>query len=666
MKKHFILSFPLSIVTAVGVSAPALSQPNIISSFSVRGGDVRVNSGKDPNIKIQEIQKGNSSDPNRQTWIVIHGWNDKPENTDLSNLATIIKSKKPNDQVLMLDWHEASNIGSLVDFGNYQAATWVSPVAVEVVKRLKELNIAPENLNLVGHSLGTLISSEIGRSYQCYVKCNDDIKVKKIIALEPPAATLDKVSIPYFIDTKGNEMTPFKAVATISKAFVGKTSISGSYDLAATANESYLFQFNKPNDISQVDGNGMLLDPAGQHQIVIDAYNNLVKNGLPQVNGGKNDILSLDSGNIDIKKNDYNGSFEGQIIVNRTDGNQPYRLYVKDPQTGQENLFGEPDRITKVGTYIGNTITYTRDETGKIINTGIDVTGKIINTGIDVTGKGINAGIDATGKIIKGGRDIISSIFTPIPIYAPGYEVNQDTYQQQTQNTLMLNGINGITQGNVSPIGSPSTSFIAYNPTVDLSKPRTENIQEKNQYTDGTIVKAPLDIGLTWNQSTKLDLDSHTVTPSGDHVYFNQRGSLTNSPNTFLYRDSIPAGGKLGAEQTRITTFQEGEYRFYVYNYSDQQNLFPFGLPTSAAKVQLFQGGAPLTDIPNDPNNFDLNNPALQKVGQPYPGTNTFNVPTGQSGNAWYVFKLNTRTGILNRVDRFGNVDSSSKIPTFK
>jgi Lipase (class 3) len=193
-----------------------------------------------------------------------------------------------------------------------------------------------------------------------------------------------------------------------------------------------------------------------------------------------------------------------------------------------------------------------------------------------------------------------------------------------------------------------------------------ENLQQKSQYTDGTIVKAPIDIGLEWNQSTKLDLDSHTVTPSGDHVYFSQRGSLTNAPNTFLYRDSIPAAGKLGAEQTRITTFQEGDYRFYIYNFSDQQNLAPAGLSNSSAKVQLFQGGGLLSDIPNDPNVFDLNDPKLQKVGQPYPGTNTFNVPTGQSGNAWYVFKLNTRTGILNRVDRFSNVDSSSNVPKFK
>ncbi len=195
---------------------------------------------------------------------------------------------------------------------------------------------------------------------------------------------------------------------------------------------------------------------------------------------------------------------------------------------------------------------------------------------------------------------------------------------------------------------------------------RLRNEQEKGIYTNGVIVNVPLDIGLTWNQFTSLDLDSHTVTPNNQHIYFSERGSLTTAPNTFLYRDSIPLAGRLGAEQTRITSFQDGTYRFYIYNFSDQQNLAPAGLSDSAAKVQIFQGGAPLTDIPNDPNTFDLNNPGLQKVGEPYPGQSTFEVPTGQSGNTWYVFNLNTRTGILNRVNRFGNINGSSNVPTFK
>jgi hypothetical protein len=302
-----------------------------------------------------------------------------------------------------------------------------------------------------------------------------------------------------------------------------------------------------------------------------------------------------------------------------------------------------------------------------------DVVYGIVNIGtplikLDIIGK-INNLPKSPGLLIANNDGSIfystSTVRIPVPL---------NTYPTD----VMLSGITGITQTGSSPIGSASNHFpiTTYTQFKAADRPvqdelnrgqfRPINEQGKNTYTNGTIVKAPLDIGLTWNQSTNLDLDSHTVTPSGNHVYFVERGSLTNAPNTFLYRDSIPAGGRLGAEQTRITTFQEGEYRFYVYNFSDQDNLFPSGLPNSAAKVQLFQGGAPLTDIPNDPNTFDLNNPALQKVGQPYPGTNTFNVPTGQSGNTWYVFKLNTRTGILNRVDRIGNINGSSNVPTFK
>jgi hypothetical protein len=239
----------------------------------------------------------------------------------------------------------------------------------------------------------------------------------------------------------------------------------------------------------------------------------------------------------------------------------------------------------------------------------------------------------------------------------------------------ITNGISAlnscITQYNTSHIGSAGCYFtnikVADNPVQnEINKQRPENIQAKNTYTDGTIVKAPIDIGLTWNQSTLLDLDSHTVTPNGDHVFFSSRGSLTENPFTFLYRDSIPTGGTLGAEQTRITQFQDGTYRFYIYNYSDRDNIGTTGLSNSAAEVKIFQGGDPLTNIPNDPNVFDLSNPNLQRVGQPYPGQNTFNIPNGQQGNTWYVFKLDTRTGILNRVDRFSDIQGSTNVPNFK
>jgi hypothetical protein len=206
-----------------------------------------------------------------------------------------------------------------------------------------------------------------------------------------------------------------------------------------------------------------------------------------------------------------------------------------------------------------------------------------------------------------------------------------------------------------------------------IAKIRTE--QEKGIYTNGIIVNAPLDITLTWNYSTQLDLDSHLVTPNESHVYFNNRGSLDMPPNAFLYRDSIPdpsikltnGASRIGAEQTRITTFNPGEYRFYVHNFSESLGTVSSkgnNISTSGAKVNIFEGGKPLSNQPNDPKSFDFNNESYQNVGNPYKDGD-FSVPINQSGNTWYVFKLNTRTGILTPVNSSGN-QTTINVPTVR
>jgi hypothetical protein len=639
MRKQFHLAFSLSFVTTFGLSTTTLAQTNITNplTFTVKGGNTEVNAGKDPNIQIQEIQKGSSSDPNRQTWIVIHGWNDNPTNKDLRGIADTIKDQKPNDRVLMLDWKEASNIGWVPGSDTGKAATWISPVAKEVFNKLKEEGVLSQNLNLIGHSLGALLSSEIGK----FFKNDSGVKINRIIALDPASELVGKYDIDGSI--KGDQtMTPFKDVATVSKAFVGNTSAAGDKTLAATSGESYTIQFNqKNNPATGTIAYGRIGSLGSEHIGVVAVYNNLIKNGLPQEGGGKNDILGLESGNINIKRDAYS-EFEGKIIANNSDSNQPYRLYVKDPQTSEEILLGEPDQKTKLG--------------------------KIIN------------------GAVKGASDWFSSIFKfgTIPVHASGYEENQDISPQQVPNILMLNNINSITQSNVSHIGSASTDFVR-NPIQNkiteqnaiIAEAKPLSIQEKSQYTNGQIIRTPFDITLTWNQNTPnpLDLDSHLATPNGEHVYFGNKGNLNSAPNAFLYRDSrpdIPAGLK-GAEQIRVTQFQEGEYRFYVHNYSDDgatgNTLNPNRLSNSGAQVKLFEGGKPLTNIPNDPNNYNVNNPDIQAVGASYKdpmGKDViYSVPTNKPGNTWSVFRLNNRTGILTPVNGFRNA-STSNVPTLR
>jgi Lipase (class 3) len=210
-----------------------------------------------------------------------------------------------------------------------------------------------------------------------------------------------------------------------------------------------------------------------------------------------------------------------------------------------------------------------------------------------------------------------------------------------------------------------------------------EGLQQKSQVTNGTIVNAPLDIGLEWRYSNGLDLDSHLLTPKGDHIFFGNRGSLDAPVNAFLYRDSIPdtaipltsGAARIGAEQTRISTFSPGEYKFYVNNYSQYINtpnsqVLNNTLSTSDAKVSIFEGGAPLPSNPNDPTAFNLSDPLIQKQGQAYKD-NLGNpvqiaVPSSpnQSGNTWYVFKLDTRTGILYKVNNLINITNPTIVPT--
>jgi Lipase (class 3) len=308
--------------------------------------------------------------------------------------------------------------------------------------------------------------------------------------------------------------------------------------------------------------------------------------------------------------------------------------------------------------------------------------------------------IDSLTKKISNGAclnllkfsDCLSSIGETIDYYKSAHLDYQERvlniYQQERgQRIAKINNLENINRTscltffNASHIGSSSCFFSGiseadafFNQQLAENSARIPNLQQSNQYTDGQIVNAPLDIGLTWNPNTKLDLDSHLITPNNEQIYFSNRGNLNQAPNAFLYRDSIPdpnvsSSGLRGAEQTRITQFQSGQYRFYIYNYSDSQGTpsalaaGPNGLSNSGAIVKLYEGGKPLTNIPNDPNLFDLSNPDVQRVGNPYPGNSTFNVPTNQAGNTWYVFKLDTKTGILYRVDRFGNSPNSIGVP---
>ena len=186
----------------------------------------------------------------KNTILVIHGWND---NTDagywidnLSKKAAELYEDK-GYQVLALDWSQhaksdewpfPSPYAAALSITPYPQALSITPVAKWTQNKLKDLGIKRENLTLFGHSLGSLVSSEIGRLFE---------KVKNIVALDPPILSKD-----YDIDgdTGGDQsVSDFKDVAERSLSFVLKdtgtnlSGFSGSSDMSATAEDSLLIEY---------------------------------------------------------------------------------------------------------------------------------------------------------------------------------------------------------------------------------------------------------------------------------------------------------------------------------------------------------------------------------------------------------------------------------------
>jgi pimeloyl-ACP methyl ester carboxylesterase len=258
-------------------------------------------------IFFREIS--NPSDP-KQTLVVIHGWNSDSSSPDLQALAKAIAQKNPGDRVLMFDWGEASfnqggfqipGIGQSVR-GVYYSATWIRPVAEVVVKQLKQKygineKKARSSLKLVGHSLGSLMSAEIGGIYRD--------GVNSITALDPASESTSQGDVwsilgGYDVDGRTpayqiNEGNPGRSlnqknvdrpkcfgkgespavkeskcdakrrVAGFSRAFVGKTSSAGNQGFAASADESF-----------QMDFGVRLVKPGSEHGDVIKVFTNMI------------------------------------------------------------------------------------------------------------------------------------------------------------------------------------------------------------------------------------------------------------------------------------------------------------------------------------------------------------------------------------------------------
>ncbi|OCQ91109.1 hypothetical protein BCD67_22065 [Oscillatoriales cyanobacterium USR001] len=326
-------------------------------------------------IELKEVKNNEiiSSSEIQNTWVIIHGWNDRSDS--FKDLAESLKSARPNDQILLLDWREAAANGDkrkegdnskedekipTFQLGNYFAAKWIASVAEWAVKKIEQdyginSKVASESLKIVGHSLGSLVGSEIGRIYKTGTnrkgeKITDANPngVNTIIALDPPSElnirTFSNKGAIYDLD--GETFEPdypeaFNNVSHYSRAFVGAKSIAGNQFFAARAQESYQMDF------------GNLFPDTDEHGGVVKVFTELLKEEGELTN------RILDNKTFDARENTLfyddedakNGlAHEGVLYVEKSKSNDqppnPVALEVKNVKTSGEKdliIYGTPD-----------------------------------------------------------------------------------------------------------------------------------------------------------------------------------------------------------------------------------------------------------------------------------------------------------------------------------
>lgn len=226
-------------------------------------------------IRLKDIggDAGQSWDRERQVWIVSHGWNET-YGWYGADLGKSIKAARPQDIVLGVDWEEAArttiisnpivpganDILGILSSAPFYAGTWIGVVADAIAEQLAAWGIKNEAVNLIGHSLGTQLNNEIAyRLMNTYASQTGGGKVKSLTVLDPASDNvlvrpqenrfLEGYAYPREIAPQQFEYVSagtlqYQDLASFSRAFLAKASIAGSVDLAASADEAFIVEYN--------------------------------------------------------------------------------------------------------------------------------------------------------------------------------------------------------------------------------------------------------------------------------------------------------------------------------------------------------------------------------------------------------------------------------------
>lgn len=174
-------------------------------------------------VSIQSLEGSDVSiDPDKTTWVVIHGRNQSATSPDIVQLASTIDGYQPGDQVLLLDWGQAAASGAVGGNGE----NFIKPVAAWAASALQQYGFSGAQLNLVGYSWGSYVAAEMAENLGT---------VNSVLSIE---AAKDYPGGDYNPEAAGE--VDFATHANQSWAFLGTADIFASSVTSATADQSFL------------------------------------------------------------------------------------------------------------------------------------------------------------------------------------------------------------------------------------------------------------------------------------------------------------------------------------------------------------------------------------------------------------------------------------------
>lgn len=259
--------------------------------------------------------------PNKSTWIVIHGLQmNLPKGdildqlTDIKNLASSVDGFSPDDQVLVLDWRSAAYSPGINYRGDFNipnpvvALSWINAAATWTADILKQFGITTPNINLIGHSFGSYVASSIAA----------DITggINRIIALDPGN-----------LEIGGNKykQTNFSDNSRWSWAFYG--SGFGDQDRARTADESFIIDFPFYTQFPDIPGVNK------GHGAVEQFFTAMLNQANDKQHYSNADIFGLDRMNSIAKpwKIDYSTNWEAKLILEEDNGSWILKDIIPNP-----------------------------------------------------------------------------------------------------------------------------------------------------------------------------------------------------------------------------------------------------------------------------------------------------------------------------------------------